>query len=112
MFVCLFLIIYLNSNKAFSQSKPSNCARMTKGGDQIRVNYEGHLNSVDGHVFDSSYTRNEAFEFTLGAGEVIKGQFVVFATAKTKNQNQTKKNPPSQKNSIFSLVLKYESFVV
>ena len=37
-------------------------------GKKVSVNYRGTLN--DGTEFDSSYKRNQPFEFTLGAGEV------------------------------------------
>jgi FKBP-type peptidyl-prolyl cis-trans isomerase len=47
-------------------------------GRRVRVHYTGwlyHPANTDhkGEQFDSSRTRNEAFEFTLGAGEVIRG---------------------------------------
>jgi len=45
--------------------------RVTKEGDGISVNYLGTL--TDGTKFDSSYDRNQAFTFDLGAGQVIKG---------------------------------------
>tara|TARA_Y100000590_G_scaffold317424_1_gene359110 strand:- start:2338 stop:3360 length:1023 start_codon:yes stop_codon:yes gene_type:complete len=40
-------------------------------GDQVSLHYSGFL--LDGTMFDSSYGRNQAFEFTLGVGRVIKG---------------------------------------
>ncbi len=40
-------------------------------GNSVSVHYIGAL--TDGQVFDTSRARNEAFTFTLGAGQVIKG---------------------------------------
>ncbi|MCB0663286.1 MAG: FKBP-type peptidyl-prolyl cis-trans isomerase [Saprospiraceae bacterium] len=42
-----------------------------KSGDRVAVDYYGAL--LNGKKFDSSYSKNKSFEFTLGAGQVIPG---------------------------------------
>jgi peptidylprolyl isomerase len=43
-----------------------------KAGDEVTVQYVG-VDYKNGKEFDSSWSRNEPFPFTLGAGQVISG---------------------------------------
>ena len=53
------------------KKRVENCVRKSKRGDSLSMHYAGTLE--DGKEFDSSYSRNKPFTFTLGAGQVIKG---------------------------------------
>lgn len=46
--------------------RPDQCDRKVKDGDRVSVHYRGTL--TDGTEFDSSYSRNQPFEFTVSVG--------------------------------------------
>ena len=43
-----------------------------KNGDCLVMKYQGNL-ATDGTVFDENYSKTQALQFTLGAGQVIQG---------------------------------------
>lgn len=59
-------------------TETSAAAQKAQRGQRVLVHYTGWLADQEGNPrldkqFDSSYKRNQPFQFTLGAGEVIKG---------------------------------------
>ena len=57
-----------------------------KQGQTISAHYTGYLE--DGTVFDSSYNRNQPFEFPIGTGRVIRGWDEGFADMKEGGKRQ------------------------
>lgn len=59
-----------NSGLRYKLIQNGNGAKAEKG-KTVSVHYEGSL--ANGQVFDSSYSRNQPIDFTLGVGQVIPG---------------------------------------
>ncbi|MEZ4113981.1 MAG: FKBP-type peptidyl-prolyl cis-trans isomerase [Candidatus Paceibacterota bacterium] len=53
---------------------------VSKNGDTLSVLYAGYLQN--GEIFDSNIESGQAFEFTLGAGQVISGWEIGLANMK------------------------------
>lgn len=60
-----------NLNKMVIEDVKIGVGEEVKEGDTVRVHYVGTLQ--DGLEFDNSHKRGQPFEFTVGAGRVIKG---------------------------------------
>ncbi len=58
------------SGLEYEEIKAGN-GTQAQAGKTVSVHYEGKF--PDGKVFDSSYERGTPLDFTLGAGQVIKG---------------------------------------
>ena len=63
-------VVTTPSGLKFEDLQPGTGAE-ARSGQKAKVHYTGWLKS--GEKFDSSVDRNDPFEFTLGAGQVIKG---------------------------------------
>lgn len=61
-------------------------------GSKVKVHYTGWL-LEEGTKFDSSYDRKQPFEFTLGAGQVIKGWELGVAGMKVGGKRQLRIPP-------------------
>merc|ERR1712183_603061 len=75
----LFILLALCTAVVFSAEqlkigklKKVACDRKSKAGDRLYMHYRGTLKD-GGKEFDSSYKRNQLFDFVLGGGQVIKG---------------------------------------
>jgi FKBP-type peptidyl-prolyl cis-trans isomerase len=65
---------------------------VASNGHKVKVHYTGWL-LEQGSKFDSSLDRGEAFEFTLGAGQVIKGWDLGVAGMKAGGKRQLRIPP-------------------
>ncbi|MGD1846862.1 MAG: FKBP-type peptidyl-prolyl cis-trans isomerase [Salibacteraceae bacterium] len=61
----------LRESGLFYLETQKGSGRRVYNGKVVRVHYTGRL--LNGKVFDSSYERNQPFQFTVGTGQVIQG---------------------------------------
>ena len=61
----------LAQNLDVTVTKAAECTRKTQNGDTVSMKYKGTL--TDGTQFDSNFDSGRAFDFKLGAGQVIRG---------------------------------------
>ncbi len=61
----------IDNTGIFYQQLQVGSGEQPKSGQRVRVHYTGKL--INGKVFDSSVSRGEPFEFTVGVGQVIDG---------------------------------------
>lgn len=80
VFPILFVaaVIFAVAHRAFDRSlnvtilESGRGGRVAKPGDTLSVHYSGSILGKD-ELFDSSFKRGKPIQFTLGAGQVIKG---------------------------------------
>ena len=78
IFACIFVDVTNGDKKKLQigiKKRVKDCKKFSRKGDSLKMHYTGKLE--DGTEFDSSNPRGEPLDFTLGAGQVIKGIFPI-----------------------------------
>lgn len=76
--MCLISAAFAEEMTVETTFLPASCDRKTKVGDHLEMHYTGTIDrssktGTPERVFDTSITRQQPFDFTLGTGQVIKG---------------------------------------